>query len=64
MRSALGALREGQRALRAGEIELAIELFAVAESIQAEEMRQAESLELRRMLSPELYSGCDCEAAQ
>jgi len=64
LNAALSTLREGQRALRAGEIELAIELFAVAEAIQAEEMRRAESLELRRILEPELWQNCDCEAAQ
>jgi len=52
--------REAERALRNGDIALAVELYAVAEAIQAEELR---GLELRQLLEPELFSGCACDGS-
>ena len=53
--------REAERALRNGDIALAVELYAVAQTVELDELRRAESLEVRRLLEPELYSGCQCE---
>jgi len=53
--------REAERALRGGDVTLAIELLAVADAVELSELRRAESLELRRLLQPELSSGCDCD---
>jgi len=50
--------REAARALRSGDVTLAAELYAVAQAIELDELRRAESLELRQLLQPELFSGC------
>jgi len=52
------ARRAAKLALRAGDVSLAVELYAVAQAIELDELRRAESLELRQLLQPELFSGC------
>lgn len=55
--------REAERALRAGDIALACELCAVAEAIEADELRRVDRQELRRLVEPELHAGCGCEVS-
>ena len=56
------ARREAERALRAGDITLACELYAVAGQLRADELRRMTRAELEQ-LEPELLSGCACEGA-
>jgi hypothetical protein len=63
MTSAGDALRrEADRALRAGDVTLAAELYSVAGDVAADELRRMSRAELEQ-LEPELLSGCCCEAA-
>jgi len=52
------ARRAAKLALRAGDVSLAVELYAVAQAIELDELRRAESLELRQLLQPEQFSDC------
>lgn len=51
--------REAERALRAGDVALAVELYAVAGEIRADELRRMSRAELQQ-LEPELHDSCDC----
>ncbi len=63
MSAGSAARREAERALRAGDVVLACELFAIAGEIQADELRRMSRDELEH-LEPELWAACDCELAQ
>lgn len=54
------ARREAERALRAGDITLACELYAVAGQLRADEIRRMTRAELAE-LEPELWDRCACE---
>ena len=56
------ARREAERALRAGDITLACELYAVAGQLRADEIRRMTRAELVE-LEPEMWAGCDCGGA-